>query len=191
MGQGGTVFLKCALDEVQSQGTAVSSKKDLDGKVTTSALSCQSSCVVPKAKDEQPNATKAVLGVAAASEASPIDYNRYCFYHCRPYDFTVGNICVTLSSDHQKKLKGEVDPAVHPAVTDPELQKAWAQATGASPPPTPPATTTTTSLPCEKSDPCAYKMMNASIAEAKAYFRMAHDKAVETSKTADVMGTMF
>jgi len=186
MGQNGDVFLKCALDEVQSQGKAVETETDLNGKVSTNRLSCQDSCVVTKAKDEQPNATKAVLGMASESKASPIDYNRYCFYNCRPYDFTVGNICVNLGAEMKKRLKGEVDPAVHPKVTDPEVQEAWAIATGKSPPHAETTVTTTQSLPCEQSDPCAYGLMNRSIQDAKAYYKNAKDEAAQAESVAEL-----
>lgn len=187
MGQGGTVFLKCAVDEVQSQGSAVAVSKDLNGKVRTSALSCQSSCHAPEDKSDQPNTTK-TAAAAGVKEESTMDYNRYCFYNCRPYDFTVGNICVSLSDKFKKALEGEVDPAVHPQVTDPKLQKAWAEMTGASPMPTEPPRTTTPKLPCEQSDPCAYGMMRDSITEAKAAYEGAQRVAASTDRIASLTG---
>lgn len=194
MEQGGTVFLKCALDEVQSKGTAVQTHKDLNGKITTDGLSCRSSCMKKKDNSEAANkkaanttsAAGALAGMAGPGEDldTPIDYNRYCFYNCRPYDFTIGNICVGLSRGQDKVLKGEVDPAMHPQVTDPNLQKAWAQATGNAPVPTEPPPVTTPPLPCHKSDPCAYKLMNQSIKDAKVYYSKTVEKANKVAEIA-------
>jgi len=184
--QGGTVFLKCALDEVQSEGKAISSSADLNGKVSTQALSCQESCSPTLAKDAQPDATQAANDeTGGESNASPIDYNRYCFYNCRPYDFTVGNICVSLTSEQKKVLKGEVDPAVHPQVSDPALQDAWAVSTGAKPPPEEADATVTTTLPCAQADPCAYGMMEKSISDAKAASKTAEAYAKDVAKIAE------
>jgi len=188
MPAGGTVFLKCALDEVQGAGTAVTAKTDLNGKVSTSALTCGSSCVPPKEKKANTTGTGAILGISGESGASAIDYNRFCFYNCRPYDFNVGNICTKLSAKHQKAVEGEVDPALHPLVTDPEVQGSWAVATGAAPAPTEAPTTTTAPLPCEASDPCAYKMMNKSIQDSKLYYRRAATKSFQTADVASSAG---
>jgi len=189
MQDGGTVFLKCALDEVQNQGANVKTSKDFNGKVTTQALTCGGSCSPPKEKDAKANATSAILGMAGESGSSAIDYNRYCFYNCRPYDFNVGNICVKLSKEFKKVVKGEVDPGAHPHVTDPNVQGGWAIATGAAPAPTKPPPVTTTSLPCEASDPCAYKMMNKSIAEAKMYYGQAATKSYQSAQIAERVGS--
>jgi len=200
MVQGGTVFLKCALDEVQSAGTAVKTSKDLNGKVSTNSLSCGASCLRPKensaANKKKANVTDSAGGAVAGmmdggggeNLESPIDYNRYCFYNCRPYDFAVGNICVGLDRKMKKAVQGEVDPALHPQVTDPKLQKAWAEATGASPAPTEPPTTTTASLPCAESDPCAYKLMNASIQDAKIHYAKAKEQSVKAAGVASMTG---
>jgi len=199
MEAGGTVFLKCALDEVQSKGAAVATSKDLNGKVSTDSLSCKASCLPPKASssemgdEDKKNSTDGgtgVMGMVPGGDdmASPIDYNRYCFYNCRPYDFAVGNICVGLDRKMKKAVQGEVDPALHPQVTDPKLQKAWAEATGASPAPTEPPTTTTASLPCAESDPCAYKLMNASIQDAKIHYAKAKEQSVKAAGVASMTG---
>jgi len=189
MPEGGTVFLKCALDEVQNSGTAVETKKDWTGKVSTQPLRCGSSCSPPKEKDSDSNTT-AILGMAGESGSGAIDYNRYCFYNCRPYDFTIGNICNNLPKELKKKLQDgtEVDPAIHPKVTDPDMQNAWGMATGAIPTPTKPAPTTTAPLPCEASDPCAYGMMDKSIEEAKVYYARAASKAYMTAEIARSAG---
>jgi len=167
MPEGGTVFLKCALDEVQGQssGTAVQANKDLNGKVTTSSLHCGASCVPPKGSqrpkgtEDGQNSTDALLGMAGESGASAIDYNRYCFYNCRPYDFNVGNICTNLRKDTKSVIKDEVDHGLHPLVTDPKVQGAWGVSTGALPAPVEAPSTTTAQLPCAQSDPCAYGLM--------------------------------
>jgi len=196
MEQGGTVFLKCAVDEVQSKSTAVATSKDLNGKVSTESLSCKTSCMPPKAEEkaeakaeekEKGNSTepKSIFqGSGGGGLPSPIDYNRYCFYNCRPYDFTVGNICVSLGKKLSSKVKGDVDPALHPRVTDPEVQKAWAQSLGVEPKPTEAPTTTTVSLPCEESDPCAYKMMDASIKNSTMYLKKAQDESRNVARIA-------
>lgn len=192
MPEGGTVFLKCALDEVQGQssGTAVQSNTDLDGKVTTSSLSCGVSCVPPKEKDgNKTDGGGALLGMAGESGASAIDYNRYCFYNCRPYDFNVGNICTNLGKETKAVIKGEVDHALHPLVTDPKVQGAWAVSTGEKPAPVEATTSTTPQLPCEQSDPCAYGLMNQSIIEAKTHYRHAASKSFQAAGIASTAGS--
>lgn len=192
MPEGGTVFLKCAVDEVKghSSATAVQANKDLNGKVTTSSLQCGVSCVPPKeGGSNKTEGTGALLGMAGESGASAIDYNRYCFYNCRPYDFNVGNICTKLSEETKAVMKGEVDHALHPLVTDPKVQASWGVSTGALPAPVEVPTTTTSQLPCEASDPCAYKLMNQSIKEAKLYYRRAATKSFQTAGIANSAGS--
>lgn len=188
MPEGGTVFLKCALDESGGHG-AVSATKSNSGKVSTQSLSCGASCEPEQENKVDKNSTGAILGMAGESGSHAIDYNRYCFYNCRPYDFNVGNICVKMSKEVLNKTKGEIDPAAQPHVTDPNVQGAWAVATGAAKPSTPPPPVTTSSLPCEASDPCAYKMMNASIKEAKMYYGQAASASHQATKIANAAGS--
>jgi len=169
------VFLKCALAEVQSDGMAVKQKKTDSGKVKIQTERCHGSCKV-KTKKKFSDKNKTEAASATADEAS-MDYNRYCFYHCRPYDFSVGNICVDLPSDVKSVSKGDADAAMHPHVTDPESQAAWGVASGKVAAPTEAPTTTTSQLPCEKSDPCAYKLMEKEIVKAKSYYRQAAEHA--------------
>jgi len=173
--------LKCALDEVQASGKAITKRTNLDGEVTTERLSCTESCMVRQATSSQPNATKYVTGEAdEKSDQIQMDYNRYCFYNCRPYDFTIGNMCVRLSKEQRKALKGMSDPAVHPKVTDPKVQRAWDEATGVSPKPTAAPPRVTTTLPCEQRESCAYGMMKKAVIEAKESFDAAK-RAAERS----------
>jgi len=199
MPEGGTVFLKCAVDEVKghSSATAVQANKDLNGKVTTSSLHCGASCVPPKGSqrpkgtEDGQNSTDALLGMAGESGASAIDYNRYCFYNCRPYDFNVGNICTNLRKDTKSVIKDEVDHGLHPLVTDPKVQGAWGVSTGALPAPMEAPSTTTAQLPCAQSDPCAYGLMKQSIIEAKNYYGQTATKAFQTAGIARTAGGMI
>jgi hypothetical protein len=121
------------------------------------------------------------------NESHPMDYNGYCAYNCRPYDFSIGNVCVNLDEDMKKLLKGEIDPAVAPKITDPAVRLNWDRAAGISPPPVEAVTVTTTPLPCEASDPCAYHMMDQSIKSAKAYYRGAEAMARQNIRIAGTL----
>lgn len=180
--------MKCALDEEQSNSGGIQAKTDFNGKVKTNSLNCAQSCSLPQAANQDADASGGFMGLAGESGSHALDFNRYCFYYCRPYDFTAGNMCVTISDELLNKTKGAADPALHPLVSDPAQMDAWARAIGAKPPVTEAPPTTTASLPCEESDPCAYKLMNASIKEAKEYYRLASNEAYEAARIARGMG---
>lgn len=208
LADGGSVFLKCALNEVQSHGTAITVEKTDTGKTDIDKLQCQTTCInretytkkATNSSNSSANAdnTSEAFGLVTSSntadtmfgmappgnEVHPMDYNRYCAYNCRPYDFTIGQICVNLGDDMKSLLKGEVDPAVSPKITDPAVQLSWDRASGISPPPAEATTPTTTPLPCASSDPCAYKLMDASIAQANAYYRAAESMARQNMRIA-------
>jgi hypothetical protein len=192
IGQDSTVFLKCARDEVLSDGTAANAKKsgNVKSEVKVHEQSCPTTCALQARIDKNKTVPSAATTTGKAtttknpSKAVPMDYNRFCFYNCRPYDFMVGNICVELDEDLHKITKGQLDPAVHPQVTDPDAQSAWAVSTGKKPPPPRVPTTTTKKLPCHKSDPCAYKLMNASVQEAQRNLAQAKAHAREANRIA-------
>lgn len=159
------VFLKCVRDEVLSDGTSASVSQDVNGETTVESQTCPSTCT-----DQQTEGAPVVGGIIGEHIVPPMDYNRFCFYNCRPYDFHVGNICVELSAEEKNVTGGVMDPSSHPQVSDPTLREDWARKKGELPPTTTAPTTTTKSLPCQQATPCAYELMSDSIGQSTNHY---------------------
>lgn len=87
-----SVFLKCA-SKGSSQGvTADAEELSNEGpshalKKATQVHSCPSTCDARMEGDK---------------DSVPWDLNKFCFYRCKPYDFTPGQVCCSLSKDELK-----------------------------------------------------------------------------------------
>lgn len=172
------VYLKCALnfrDEASASGATMSAPNAKrthfpeaesifgSGGQAGHGLSCPSMCAPDSDSDVTP----------ASKEA--MEYNRFCFYSCTPFDVIPGSPC-KLSS------KPVLDVTEHIADSNSKDASPLPAVEIISAAPTKTANTsfTPTRLPCIMRDPCIYDMMNDQENAAKGNLDNSRAEAVQS-----------
>mmetsp|Transcript_49454 Transcript_49454/g.87074 ORF Transcript_49454/g.87074 Transcript_49454/m.87074 type:complete len:238 (+) Transcript_49454:149-862(+) len=90
-------FMKCALDESSSVDRSIDPKELTNAgvapmlKSATEVSKCSAHCD-KRTKEELPK----------IKTPMSTDYNQYCFYYCKPYDFAPGQVCLELSPEERR-----------------------------------------------------------------------------------------
>lgn len=93
--------LKCALNEAGSNVPVLKTADSFNGDVQIGEETCTSSldewrggvCTLDMMSGASPQPK-----VLDRTSNEGTDYNRFCFYECQPHDFTLGQMCVPMSS---------------------------------------------------------------------------------------------
>jgi hypothetical protein len=165
-----SVFLKCASAYADDgyggnpHGDVIIASSDaVSGTTGTKSLDCPGKCALPENSS------------LTSSDADGTEYNRFCFYGCQPYDFTIGGFCVELDEhevdDVASKDGNGKDPLLNPVIasnTPADAVHGLAAAEARSAKPTAPPVKTTTSIPCEVATPCMHGPMAELAGEVEA-----------------------